>query len=92
MRKISEMYKLSGGSEPFERCESCKAFIKIKYDMCVWYGFDVQWKGSYPACKFFYNDSIKGNKKERTYITKAKKEIPENKQTEYQQITLWDYL
>lgn len=58
MRKISEMYKRSGGVAYNHSCSECNAFVDGKHSICRNYGNTVIWKGSYPACKFYnYEDT-----------------------------------
>lgn len=54
MRKISEMYKRSGGSSWRHNCEECKHFHKYEKKLrCDLFEADVCWKSNYVACKFF---------------------------------------
>lgn len=53
MRKISEMYRRSGGTSYHHICSECVSFISGKHSVCKNYGAEVPWKGNYPACKFY---------------------------------------
>lgn len=62
MRKISAMYKYSGGTEYRHNCHECKNCIKIKQGSrfaykCMIYGdtgtAESDWKISYIACRLF---------------------------------------
>lgn len=60
MRKISEMYRRSGGTIPFRYCSECKLFRKEKQPYCGNYEPEVMWKETYPACRFFEPDKKDG--------------------------------
>lgn len=61
MRKISEMYKRSGGTLWNHKCMDCEYFRDGKRPLCVIRG-DALWKPDYIACKFWKNteDEIEG--------------------------------
>lgn len=63
MIKISAMYKDSGGTNPYHKCEECARYRSGKHPRCLNYNGDVDWKPNYIACKFFADDEeeeIKG--------------------------------
>lgn len=63
MIKISAMYKDSGGTNPYHRCDECLRYRSGKHPRCLNYNGDVDWKPNYIACKFFTDekeDEIKG--------------------------------
>lgn len=63
MIKISAMYKDSGGTNPYHRCDECLRYRSGKHSRCLNYNGDVDWKPNYIACKFFTDekeDEIKG--------------------------------
>lgn len=63
MIKISAMYKDSGGTNPYHRCDECLRYRPEKHPRCLNYNGDVDWKPNYIACKFFTDekeDEIKG--------------------------------
>lgn len=57
MRKISEMYKLSGGTDYRHTCYECNNCKKQKSrytcSLYVEHGGDAPWMPSYIACKFY---------------------------------------
>lgn len=57
------MYKDSGGTNPYHRCDECLRYRSGKHPRCLNYNGDVDWKPNYIACKFFTDekeDEIKG--------------------------------
>lgn len=53
MRKISEMYMRSGGTNYHYRCRDCLWLIpKGKELRCQKHGEDLSWKDDYIACRF----------------------------------------
>lgn len=56
MRKISEMYKRSGGTAWEHKCKECKSLKKYKKDIkCALYPETAKWSENYIACKFYVN-------------------------------------
>mgnify|MGYP001852867989 FL=1 len=54
MRKISEMYKESGGTCWRHSCAECNFLKKHGKSLrCTRYPGDAEWKKGYIACKFF---------------------------------------
>lgn len=53
MRKISEMYKRSGGTSYMHNCSECRYFKDEKIPRCVNYELDAVWNGNWIACKFY---------------------------------------
>lgn len=53
MMKIAEMYKRSGGTDYTHRCSECRSFLQGKKATCLKYPGEIQWKGTYTACRFF---------------------------------------
>lgn len=52
MRKISEMYRRSGGTRWNHKCMDCEYFRDGKRPICIMRG-DALWKKTYIACKFW---------------------------------------
>lgn len=53
MRKISEMYKRSGGTAYQHACADCQFFREGKSPRCLQYELETTWKPDYIACKFY---------------------------------------
>lgn len=57
MRTISEMYKLSGGTDYRNLCAECNNFVREgKFFICTLYqeaGGEKRWQPQWIACKFF---------------------------------------
>lgn len=62
MRKISEMYKRSGGTAYQHKCSECQFYRNEKKGKCLMYGSDQDWNGEFIACKFynFEDDTLEG--------------------------------
>lgn len=63
MRRISEMYKRSGGTRYEHQCRECSMFKIGKKCKCLNYELDAEWNSNWTACKFFVedeNEEIKG--------------------------------
>ena len=58
MRKISEMYKRSGGTRYEHQCSECIAFMFGKHCQCRNYELNADWNPNWIACKFFTKDEI----------------------------------
>lgn len=58
MRRISEMYKRSGGTKYEHQCKECSMFKIGKRCKCLNYKLDVDWNPNWTACKFFTKDEI----------------------------------
>lgn len=52
MRRISEMYKRSGGTLYQHNCSDCRFFRNGKEPRCLQYEIEVTWRPDYIACKF----------------------------------------
>lgn len=60
MRKISEMYRRSGGTSYQHECGGCSHYSKTaKMGTCALHGLEppAPWKESFIACKFFTDGS-----------------------------------
>lgn len=53
MRKISEMYKRSGGTAYQHTCSDCRFFRDGKHPQCLQYELEIDWNPNYIACKFY---------------------------------------
>ena len=53
MRKISEMYKQSGGTVYQHTCSDCRFFYGDKHPRCLQYELEIDWNPDYIACKFY---------------------------------------
>ena len=53
MRKISEMYKQSGGTVYQHTCSDCRFFYGGKFPRCLQYELEIDWNPDYIACKFY---------------------------------------
>ena len=53
MRKISEMYKRSGGTAYQYICSDCRFFYGDKHPRCLQYELEIDWNPDYIACKFY---------------------------------------
>lgn len=54
MRKISEMYRQSGGTNWMHKCKECQNFLGCKNSKrCDLYLEAKDWNGNHIACKFF---------------------------------------
>ena len=53
MRRISEMYKRSGGTAYQHTCSECRFFRESKQPRCLQYELDVDWNPDYISCKFY---------------------------------------
>lgn len=68
MRRISEMYMQSGGTDWKHECKDCKSCNKIQLNSrdlfyCRRYPIpDTEWKPGYVACAFFHNENEKESK------------------------------
>ena len=60
MRKISEMYKRSGGTSWEHKCEECENYISGKKPVCTLYPEERIWKKEYIACRFFSSGDFDG--------------------------------
>lgn len=62
MRKISEMYKRSGGTVYKHTCSDCRFFRGGKHPQCLQYELETDWNPDYIACKFYNleDDQIDG--------------------------------
>lgn len=58
MRRISEMYKRSGGTIYQHQCCECSMFKSGKKSRCMNYELDADWNPNWTACKFFTKDEI----------------------------------
>lgn len=58
MRRISEMYKRSGGTNYEHQCFECRMFKNVKRCKCLNYELDADWNPNWTACKFFTKDEI----------------------------------
>lgn len=63
MKKISEMYRISGGTDYRHTCFECRNCLRKKQNRykCRLYeeaGGNSDWKPSYIACKFFGADHL----------------------------------
>ena len=58
MRKISEMYKRSGGTAYQHTCSECRFFRGGKHPQCLQYELEIDWKPDYIACKFYNLEEI----------------------------------
>lgn len=58
MRRISEMYKRSGGTSYQHQCSECAAFMGGKHCRCRNYELNTDWNPNWTACKFFTKDEI----------------------------------
>lgn len=58
MRRISEMYKRSGGTNYEHQCFECMMFKNVKRCKCLNYELDADWNPKWTACKFFTKDEI----------------------------------
>ena len=56
MRRISEMYKRSGGTNYEHQCFECTMFKNAKRCKCLNYELDADWNPNWTACKFFTKD------------------------------------
>ncbi len=70
MRKISEMYRISGGTSGKHRCAECSNLIRQKQNKrtickCRIYSEicdeESDWRKSYPACAWFNQERNKGH-------------------------------
>lgn len=53
MRKISEMYKRSGGTAYQHKCAECRFYRYEKKGKCLMHSIDRDWNGEFIACKFY---------------------------------------
>lgn len=64
MRKVSEMYRRSGGTCWQHTCSECADYIfGKKYGKCRNYELDAPWNPNFIACKFFtveHEEELKG--------------------------------
>lgn len=60
MRKISEMYKRSGGTSWEHRCGECGNYVHGKNSACTLYPEECSWKEEYTACRFFCSGDSDG--------------------------------
>lgn len=60
MRKISEMYKQSGGTSWKHKCGECGNYISSKMPVCALYPGESSWKEGYTACRFFCSGDSDG--------------------------------
>lgn len=58
MRRISEMYKRSGGTSYEHQCSECALFMVGKRCRCRNYELDADWNPNWTAYKFFTKDEI----------------------------------
>lgn len=58
MRRISEMYQRSGGTNYEHQCSECALFMIGKRCRCRNYELDADWNPNWTACKFFTKDEI----------------------------------
>lgn len=58
MRRISEMYRRSGGTRYEYQCKECSMLKIEKKCKCLNYELDVEWNPNWTACKFFAEDNI----------------------------------
>ena len=58
MRRISEMYKRSGGTSYQHQCSECTSFMVGKHCRCLNYELNTDWNPNWTACKFFTKDEI----------------------------------
>lgn len=85
MRRISEMYKRSGGTNYEHVCGECNHFKcvklnKVRQSICDIHGDEkVEWKKTYIACKFY---NIKHLKSCDAHASS----------TEWQQISISDFM
>ena len=68
MRKISEMYKESGGTIWKHVCSECRFFKNNgkKHLRCTMYPGESEWKEDYIACKYFSDRSQIGEDQQIT--------------------------
>lgn len=58
MRRISEMYRRSGGCNYHHTCAECRYYRQRKKEETCFLLPDATWKGSWMACKFWQEPEI----------------------------------